>query len=235
MNKSQSLINAACGFCGAVALSVGLVNNNNIANTVGTALLTGSLLNTTIDHVQHQTKTSLQKQYSQRTPTVIQVQPTTRVFFDGANTDASLQILGIRANYQALVKHIAPADSIVKYYYAVSDPQSRSQTTFLQYLERINFQVVKSRKALLEDGTYKIKGDDVQIATDMAYDVNPNDHIILISGDGDFQYALTKLKDKGCQITIISTTGHFSSYLKDVADNVIDLNDLKNIIQCQPK
>jgi hypothetical protein len=74
MNKSQSLINAACGFCGAVALSVGLVNNNNIANTVGTALLTGSLLNTTIDHVQHQTKTSLQKQYSQRTPTLIQVQ-----------------------------------------------------------------------------------------------------------------------------------------------------------------
>lgn len=238
MNKSQSLINAACGFFGAVTFSVGLVNNNNIANTVGTALLTGSLLSTTIDHIQHQTKTSLQKQYSQRTPGFIQVQPTTRVFFDGANTDGSLRALGIKkanANYQALVKHIAPADSIIKYYYAVSDRQSKSQTKFIKSLEAINFQVVTSRKAFSADGTHTIKGDDLQIATDMAYDVNPNDHIILISGDGDFEYALTKLKAKGCQITVISTTGHFSSYLKGVADNVIDLNDLKHIIQRQPQ
>jgi uncharacterized LabA/DUF88 family protein len=118
-------------------------------------------------------------------------------------------------------------------YYAVSDTPTYKEIGFINYLEKTGYNVVKSLKKQLPDGRFKNKGDDVQIATDIAINANENDHIILVSGDGDFTYSLQKVKAKGCQVTVVSTANCLSSQLKNVADNVINLTDLKSKIKRQ--
>ncbi|MGI0482604.1 NYN domain-containing protein [Geminocystis sp. CENA526] len=161
------------------------------------------------------------------------IQPVTRVYIDGANTLGASDFLNFKIDFTAFAQYIAHGQEnvIFNYYFAVADNPTADQNNFIKYLQRNGYNVIESLKKQLPQGNYKNKGDDVQIATDIAINANKNDHIILVSGDGDFTYSLEQVKAKGCQVSVISTAQCLSQQLKNVADNVIDLAELQPDIQ----
>ena len=60
------------------------------------------------------------------------------------------------------------------------------------------------------------------------------DHIILVSGDGDFKYAVKAAQDMGVKVSVMSTIKSDGYILADdlrrQADELIDLADLKDKI-----
>ena len=219
--KTQTFIGAISGL-----LVAGLgVARGDVANFVGGGLLISNTIAIT-------GKKDPENVQPSPAPTV-NPQPVTRVYIDGANTLGSINLLKFDIDFNAFADHIANGEDnvIFNYYYAVLESPNRKQNGFIKYLERNGYNVVQSLKKQLPEGNHKNKGDDVQIATDIAIDANKNDHIILVSGDGDFTYSLEKVKAKGCHVTVISTSECLSKQLKGVADKFIDLAEIKADIQ----
>lgn len=215
--KTQTLISAVAGL---LITSLGVVKGD-VANLVGGGLLTSHTI------------ASIRKKDTE----TINYQPVTRVYIDGANTLGATDSLKFKTDFTALAKYISEGKDNVNfnYYFAVSENPTYEQIAFIKYLEKNGYNVVQSLKKQLPEGNYKNKGDDVQIATDTAIDAHKNDHIILVSGDGDFTYTVEKLKGKGCYVTVVSTRECLSKELKNIADNVIDLADIKDDIQRHDK
>lgn len=108
----------------------------------------------------------------------------------------------------------------------------QKQQKFFNELRKIpGFEVilVKMRKHV-EKGKvcYKVKGDDILIATDMlsgAYE-NSYDTAILVSGDGDFVPMIRKVQMKGKKVENAYFQISSSNYLKMVCNSSISLNDI---------
>jgi uncharacterized LabA/DUF88 family protein len=219
--KTKTLIGAVSGL-----LIAGLgVAKSDVANFIGGGLLVSNTV-----AISRKKDTQISPSTPENT---VNSQPISRVYIDGANTFGATRILDFEIDFKALANHISDGkDNVIfNFYFAVSDTPTYKEIGFINYLEKTGYNVVKSLKKQLPDGSFKNKGDDVQIATDIANDANENDHIILVSGDGDFTYSLEKVKAKGCQVTVVSTGNCLSSQLKNVADNVINLADLKTEIK----
>ncbi|MEO0180150.1 MAG: NYN domain-containing protein [candidate division WOR-3 bacterium] len=83
-------------------------------------------------------------------------------------------------------------------------------------------------------GTYRQKGVDVRIASDMltlafrdAYDV-----AVLVSGDGDFGEVIDEIKGMGKRVEVAYYREGFSERLKESADKIIYLQDLPSFKGC---
>jgi uncharacterized LabA/DUF88 family protein len=71
---------------------------------------------------------------------------------------------------------------------------------------------------------------DVEIVIDMFNTVDMYDHVILFSGDGDFERAVELLRSRNTRITVVATDGMIARELRNAADQYIDLNDLRAFI-----
>jgi uncharacterized LabA/DUF88 family protein len=75
---------------------------------------------------------------------------------------------------------------------------------------------------------------DVEIAVDMMEMAATADHLVLFSGDGDFQPLVQGVQRKGARVTVVSTVKSQPSMASDdlrrQADNFVDLADLAEII-----
>lgn len=229
-NLKKSFVGAISGL---VLLGVGTVKHNNFLSFTGLGLLGVSSL-TQISSTQ---KSSTTLPQTEEKTEIINLpptpQPVTRVYIDAANLHGSLQDLKIKIDYQKFASFIADGDAILKYYYAVSTPPTPQEIGFINCLQKKGYQVVKCTRKTLADGNHKIKEDDMKIGIDIVTSANINDHIILVSGDGDFKYALETAKSKGCQITIVSSHSCLSNNLKSIANNIIKFEDIKTQIQRQ--
>ena len=125
----------------------------------------------------------------------------------------------------------------VKYYNAALDrgknlEKYKKQQIFFSELRKIpGFEVhlVKMRKHI-EKGKvcYKVKGDDILIATDMlsgAYE-NSYDVAILVSGDGDFVPVIKKVQMMGKRVENAFFKISSSNYLKMVCNESVPLNEI---------
>lgn len=217
---------------GLLLLGFGTVKDNNFLSVTGLSLLGFSTL-TNLESKQLSIQSETEKEEEKEQFVNIPLKPITRVYIDGANFYGTTQSLKFQVDFAKLVDTIADKDAIFKHYYAVSTPQTIQETKFINYLEEIGYLVVKCTRKSLANGEHKIKGDDIKIAVDILTEANAHDHIILVSGDGDFKYALEKAKLKGCQITVVSSADCLSKDLKNIADNLIKIEDIKNQIQRQ--
>jgi len=81
---------------------------------------------------------------------------------------------------------------------------------------------------------YTVKGDDINIATDMvglAYE-NAYDTAILVSGDGDFVPAIKRVQKIGKRVENAYFSVSFSNFLKKVSDSSIKLDGIvKDVIE----
>jgi len=106
----------------------------------------------------------------------------------------------------------------------------------LQTIELLNNKL----KELNERGIYFIEDRkcnfDVEIGVDMLLDCDKDDieNFILLSGDSDFCYSVSRLLEKGKKVIIFSTSRRISTELSDTEAEIFDIKKIKEFI-CWPR
>jgi uncharacterized LabA/DUF88 family protein len=101
------------------------------------------------------------------------------------------------------------------------------QTSFLNILDAIGFEIKSKDLRLRPDGT--AKGDwDMGIAIDSVAMANRLDVVVLVSGDGDFVDLVNMLKSRGVIVEVLSFPNNTSEDLKIAATLYVPLG--KNVI-----
>ncbi len=158
------------------------------------------------------------------------------VFIDGSNLYKGLvSTLGTdyRLDFVAFVSALAAGRPLLRAYYYNAplpneDPAAKAHQSFLNYLKRVPYVMVRLGRLERRGEGFVEKGVDIQIAIDMlklayadAYDV-----AVLVSGDGDFAEVLKVIQDMGKQAEN-TTFQVLSSYrLAQQADKYFPLDEL---------
>jgi uncharacterized LabA/DUF88 family protein len=83
-----------------------------------------------------------------------------------------------------------------------------------------------------ETGQRRIKGNmDMELALDMIKLANHVEHVVLFSGDGDFCRLLHEVQDKGVSVTVISSNKLVADTLRRQADDFIEVNQIRHLIE----
>lgn len=151
------------------------------------------------------------------------------IFIDGSNLYHALrENLGrTDLNFSDFAKKLIGERHLFRIYYynALQDPQrypeaSKEQAEFLTILRNVPYLEVRLGGMKLSQGQTVEKGVDVMLATDVvryacddAYDV-----AIMVSGDGDFCYALQAVKDRGKHLEIAYFEANAAKDLLEMAD-----------------
>jgi uncharacterized LabA/DUF88 family protein len=119
------------------------------------------------------------------------------------------------------------------WYTGIKDPQD--QRGFRDALISLGYTVrTKVLKEYYDDvsGRYSQKANlDIEIVIDMFNTVEQYNHVVLFSGDGDFERAIELLRSKNTHITVVSTEGMIARELRNATDRYIDLNDIREYIE----
>ncbi len=156
------------------------------------------------------------------------------LFIDAANLYHSASMAGLRINFTSIYEWFNKKSKLeIANFYSAFDPEDSKQMDFLKDLESIGYRVVKKPIKIY---TSNIKGNmDIEVAVDSLLERDKYDILILISGDGDFQYlvqALDKLERK----TIVVSVGGFTSFdLHQEADSYFFLNRIAKVWQVDEK
>jgi uncharacterized LabA/DUF88 family protein len=127
-------------------------------------------------------------------------------------------------NYRALYQSLSEQGQIkVAYAYAI-DRGIEQQQKFQSALRHIGFEVKLKPYIQRADGS--AKGDwDVGITIDVMENAEALDHIVLLSGDGDFAILLDKVRQKyGCKTSVYSVLNLSSHSLIRSASEFIDID-----------
>ncbi len=163
------------------------------------------------------------------------VQDQVAIFIDGSNLYHALRENTSRTdlNFAEFVKKLCGQRRLYRtYYYNVLQEQSlypdgyREQQEFLDAMRKTPYMEVRLGHTKLRQGVPVEKGIDIMLATDLLmygfqrlYDV-----AILVSGDGDFRYALQTAKNMGKHVEVAYFERNVSKDLQDVADFAHVLN-----------
>lgn len=161
------------------------------------------------------------------------------VFLDGANFFfMQRDSLGWFADPKKILDYIAQGGEIVDafYYIGMDAPPDARQKGFLDALPSMGYTLIsKTIKSIYDSktGTTKKKANlDIEIVLDMFNTIEHYDKAILISGDGDFERALTLLRARGKQFTVFATDKFIARELLNVAGrHYIRLDDIKKEIE----
>ena len=159
------------------------------------------------------------------------------VFIDGANLYAATKALGFDIDYKRLLEAFRGRGHLVRalYYTAVPEDQEYSSIRpLVDWLDYNGFTIVtKPAKEVSEaSGRRKLRGDmDVELSVDAMRLAASLDHIVLISGDGDFRYLVEALQQMGKRVSVVSSLHTqppmVADELRRQADQFIDLYDLR--------
>lgn len=98
---------------------------------------------------------------------------------------------------------------------------------FMHWLRSNGFMVVTKDGAPAEEGHYKANVDVMMAidALELSVEMRP-DVVILVTGDADFAYLVTKLRRRGIRVEVASVAQNLGQILKASANEVIDLAQL---------
>lgn len=158
------------------------------------------------------------------------------LFIDGSNLYAAAKNLGFDIDYGKL-KHFFESGSwlLRAYYYtAIAEDQEYSPVRPLaDWLDYNGFTLVsKPAKEFVDPmGRRRIRGNmDVEITVDALALADRIDHMILMSGDGDFRRLIEAMQSKGVRVTVVSTIRTSPPMVADEirrqADEFLDLLDI---------
>jgi len=153
------------------------------------------------------------------------------IFIDAANIIYSCKDLGWHIKYKRLKDYFETRARLIKiYFYTARHDDFEGLNKLLAVLAKLGIQV-KSRQLKIykqRDGTQDVKGNvDGELIVDMMRFRKRYDTAILMSGDSDFVHIVDYLRELGKKIIIISSRGHVSKDLIDVADLFLYLDDFK--------
>ena len=117
------------------------------------------------------------------------------VFVDVQNVYYTVkQIYGCHFDYRAFWDQVTAGREVVRAFAYAIDRKDQQQIRFQQILGSIGFEV--KLKPFIQRSDGSAKGDwDVGITLDMIEFANEVDVAVLVSGDGDFDLAVRKLRD----------------------------------------
>ena len=117
------------------------------------------------------------------------------VFVDVQNVYYTVkQTYGCHFDYRAFWNQVTAGREVVRAFAYAIDRKDQKQIQFQQILESIGFEV--KLKPFIQRSDGSAKGDwDVGITLDMIELASEVDVAVLVSGDGDFDLAVRKLRD----------------------------------------
>jgi uncharacterized LabA/DUF88 family protein len=162
------------------------------------------------------------------------------VFVDGANLYGTAKALGFDIDYRRLLALFAAKGRLLRafYYTALLEDQEYSPLRpLVDWLDYNGFTVVtKPAKEFIDHaGRRRLKSNmDIEVAVDMLEIADRVDHIVLLSGDGDFRRLVESVQRRGVRVSVISSIKTqppmVSDELRRQADNFVDLADLQHSI-----
>ena len=161
------------------------------------------------------------------------------VFLDGSNFFFMQKDEGWFADPKKILSYIDSNIGTVEdaYYYVGQDaPPETKQQAFLDAIPQMGYTLVTKQIKTIFDtktGATKKKANlDIEIVLDMFNTIDNYDYAVLISGDGDFERALTLLRSRGKKFTVIATDKYMSKELRCVAGrHYIRLEDIRTEIE----
>ncbi len=164
------------------------------------------------------------------------------IFIDGSNLYHALHDVYKRhdINFAELTTKLCAGRRLFRTYYynVMQEPTQnsdgfREQQEFLDSLRNIPYVEVRLGTTKLSRGVSVEKGIDIMLATDLLHFGWDNlyDAAILVSGDGDFAYALQAVKNLGKHVEVAYFERNISKDLLDVADcrYLLDRNFFKGL------
>ncbi len=158
------------------------------------------------------------------------------LFIDGSNLYAAAKNLGFDIDYGKLRYFFESGAWLVRAYYytAIAEDQEYSPVRPLaDWLDYNGFTLVSkpAREYVDATGRRRIRGNmDVEIAVDALNLADRIDHMVLISGDGDFRRLIEAMQAKGVKVTVVSTIRTSPPMASDdvrrQADEFLDLLDI---------
>lgn len=162
------------------------------------------------------------------------------VFIDGSNLYAASRALGFEIDFKLMRNEFSRRGRLqrISYYTALLETEEFNPVKpLIDWLSYNGYSVVtKSAREFFDPlGRRKIKGSiDLELAID-ALDIAPKlNHLVLFSGDGDFKPLVMALQRHGVRVSVVSTIRTnpvlISDDLRRIADNFIELEDLREVI-----
>ena len=162
------------------------------------------------------------------------------VFIDGANLYQTAKALGYDVDYRRLLEVFASSGRLLRAYYytALLDEQEYSPIRpLVDWLDYNGYTMVtKPLKEFSQGaGRRKFKGNmDVEMTVDAMEIAASVEHIVLMTGDGDFRRLIDALQRRGVKVSVISTIKTqppmIADELRRQADFFIELSDLTEYI-----
>ena len=152
------------------------------------------------------------------------------IFIDGSNLYHSLEENCARfdVDFAAFADKLCNGRRLFRtYYYNIERDQDRNpqayqdQQKFFSALHNTPYLEIRLGSAKMRRDVAVEKGVDIMLATDLlhyAWD-NLYDAAILVSGDGDFSYAVQAVKNMGKHVEVAAFPANLSGELAQVADN----------------
>ena len=158
------------------------------------------------------------------------------LFIDGANLYAAAKGLNIDLDFKKLLDEFQKRGLLVRAYYYTAIVESEDYSPIrplVDWLDYNGFTVVTKPAREYTDaaGRKRHRGDmNVELAVDMMELAGSIDHIVLFSGNGDFQRLIEAVQRKGVRVTVVSTLKSSPQMASDEvrrqADAFVDLADL---------
>lgn len=157
------------------------------------------------------------------------------IFIDGSNLFYAALQLGIEIDYTKLLHALTGGSRLLRaFFYTGVDRTNEKQQGFLLWMRRNGYRVIAKDLVQLPDGSKKANLD-VEIAVDLMALVGFFDTAVIVSGDGDLAYAADAVSYRGARVEVVSLRSMTSDSLINVSDRYIDLDQIKDEIQKQPR
>ena len=132
-----------------------------------------------------------------------------------------------RVNFGELLKLATASRQLVRAIAYVVKSDTEEEKAFFNALEKAGYEL-KSKDLQVFPGGMK-KGDwDVAVAVDAISLSKQLDVVVIVSGDGDYEPLVDYLKFSGVIVEVMGFRRSTSSKLVDVANNFIDLDEVKD-------
>ena len=163
------------------------------------------------------------------------------LLIDGPNQHFTTRELGFQIDYLKFQELFRVAGQLKSSYYfsAVSDEDHHAHLkNLITWLTNHGYRTVtkpsKKMSTPLATGSIYKGNMDVEIAVYALEHCKAADHIVLASGDGDFQYLVETLQKTGKKVTVVSSekcpSCRIAPELRNQADGFIDLDLIKPLI-----
>lgn len=160
------------------------------------------------------------------------------VFLDGANFFYTQQHLGWKIDPKRLLDWVRTCGNVVDaFYYIGLDPgPDTKRDGYLNALTYMGYALVTKPVKLLPgqngEPDRKKANLDIEIVLDMFNTIEHYDMAVLITGDSDFERALSLLRARGRKFMVMSTTGIVARELRSVAGmHFVDFTEVRDKIE----